>query len=50
MNCTSIYPSPYDKNKFKFIEEMRERYNMFIGHSDHTPDMFVALLQKVQKL
>ena len=43
MNCTSIYPSPYDKINLNFIEEMRERYNIFIGHSDHTPDIWSSL-------
>jgi sialic acid synthase SpsE len=43
MNCTSIYPSPYDKINLNFIEEMRERYKIFIGHSDHTPDIWSSL-------
>lgn len=43
MNCTSIYPSPYNKINLNFIEEMKKRYDVFIGHSDHTPDIWSSL-------
>lgn len=43
MNCTSIYPSPYKKINLNYIEEMIKKYDVFIGHSDHTPDIWSSL-------
>jgi len=42
-NCTSIYPAPYDKINLGFIPEMIARYNVPVGHSDHTPDIWTAI-------
>ena len=43
MNCTSIYPSPYEKINLNFIEEMANKYDVLIGHSDHTSDIWTSL-------
>ncbi|MFC1516098.1 N-acetylneuraminate synthase family protein [Thermodesulfobacteriota bacterium] len=43
MNCTSIYPAPYDKINLGFIPEMMNRYGVPVGHSDHTPDIWTSL-------
>lgn len=42
-NCTSIYPAPYSSINLKLIEVMREKYDVWVGHSDHTPDMWTAV-------
>ena len=42
-NCTSIYPSPYKAINLKLIPKYREEFDVLIGHSDHTPDMWTAL-------
>ena len=43
MNCTSIYPSPYETINLNLIPEYKNKYNVLVGHSDHTPDIWTAL-------
>ena len=42
-NCTSIYPSPYKAINLNLIPKYREEFDVLIGHSDHTPDIWTAL-------
>ena len=42
-NCTSIYPPPYETINLKLIPKYREQFDIHIGHSDHTPDIWTAL-------
>jgi sialic acid synthase SpsE len=43
LNCTSIYPCPYYKVNLGFIEVLKKKYNILVGHSDHTPDYWTAI-------
>ncbi len=43
MNCTSAYPPRYDEVSLGFIPRMREMFDVLIGHSDHTTDIWVPL-------
>lgn len=36
MQCTSSYPTPYDQVGLNIIGEMKQRYNVSVGYSDHT--------------
>ena len=42
-NCTSIYPSPYKAINLKLIPKYRKEFDVLIGHSDHTSDIWTAL-------
>jgi sialic acid synthase SpsE len=42
-NCTSIYPAPYRSINLRLIEELRNKFNVWVGHSDHTPNIWTAL-------
>jgi N-acetylneuraminate synthase len=43
MNCTSIYPAPYSKINLNLIPLYQQRYDVFVGHSDHTPDIWTSI-------
>lgn len=43
MNCTSAYPPSYEEVNLGFIPRMREMYNLFVGHSDHTAEIWTPL-------
>lgn len=43
MNCTSAYPPRYDQVNLRLIPALAERFGVFVGHSDHTPDLWTAL-------
>jgi N,N'-diacetyllegionaminate synthase len=43
MQCTSIYPCPYDEVGLNLIPEMRRKFNVPIGLSDHTPTIYTAI-------
>lgn len=43
MNCTSLYPCPYDKINLGLINYFKMKYNILVGHSDHTPDIATAI-------
>ena len=42
-NCTSIYPPRYDQINLGAIRKMTKEFNILVGHSDHTPDIWTAL-------
>lgn len=42
MNCTSEYPPKYEDINLGVIKVLEERYQIPIGHSDHTPDIFTC--------
>lgn len=43
MNCTSVYPCPYDQVYLKNILRLSEKYNVVVGHSDHTDDIISSI-------
>lgn len=42
MNCTSEYPPKYEDINLGVIKQMESRYQVPIGHSDHTPDIYTC--------
>jgi len=42
MNCTSEYPPVYEDINLGVIDEMKKRFKIPIGHSDHTPDIYTS--------
>ncbi len=42
MNCTSEYPAKHTDVNLGVIKKLKERYNLIIGHSDHTPDIYTC--------
>ncbi len=42
MNCTSEYPPKYEDINLGVIQKLEERYDIPIGHSDHTPDIYTC--------
>jgi len=42
-NCTSIYPAPYDQLNLKLIKKLQLDFDVWVGHSDHTPDIWSSL-------
>ncbi len=42
-NCTSIYPAPYETINLGLIKKYVEQFNVLVGHSDHTPDIWTSL-------
>lgn len=42
MNCTSEYPPKYEDINLGVINVLQQRYNIPIGHSDHTPDIYTC--------
>jgi N-acetylneuraminate synthase len=43
MNCVSEYPARYSDINLGVIRELQERYDLTIGHSDHTPDIYTSI-------
>jgi len=43
MNCTSEYPPNYADMNLGVIDELKKRYDLIIGHSDHTPDIYTSI-------
>jgi sialic acid synthase SpsE len=41
-NCTSEYPPKYEDVNLGVIKQMEERFQLIIGHSDHTPDIYTC--------
>jgi N-acetylneuraminate synthase len=41
-NTVSEYPPKYEDMNLRVINEMIDRYNVVIGHSDHTPDNYTS--------
>lgn len=42
MNCTSEYPARYEDIHLGVIRQLQERYDLVVGHSDHTPDIYTC--------
>ena len=42
-NCTSIYPAPYEAINLGLIPLYKEKFDILVGHSDHTPDIWTSL-------
>jgi N-acetylneuraminate synthase len=40
MNCTSEYPPKYEDLNLGVIKTLMDRYEVPIGHSDHSPDIY----------
>ncbi len=43
MNCVSEYPARHADINLGVIAQMRQRYGLTIGHSDHTPDIYTSI-------
>lgn len=43
LNCTSEYPADHADVNLGVIGVLRERYDLTIGHSDHTPDIHTSI-------
>ncbi len=43
LNCTSEYPARHSDINLGVIHEMQKRYDIIIGHSDHTPDIYTTI-------
>lgn len=43
MHCVSMYPTPYDKVNLPRMIEMKERFNVPVGFSDHSIGIYTAL-------
>jgi sialic acid synthase SpsE len=43
MNCISEYPARHADVNLNVIREMEHRYDMIVGHSDHTPDIHTSI-------
>jgi len=42
LNCTSEYPPNYEDINVNFIKVLKEKFNIIVGHSDHTPDNYTC--------
>jgi sialic acid synthase SpsE len=43
MNCVSEYPANHADVNLKVIGELERRYDLIVGHSDHTPDIYTSI-------
>lgn len=43
MQCTSIYPCPLDKVGLNIISEIKDRYKLKVGFSDHTNNSIASI-------
>lgn len=43
MNCVSEYPARHADINLQVIKQMARRYDLIIGHSDHTPDIYTSI-------
>jgi N-acetylneuraminate synthase len=43
LHCTSMYPTPYDKVHLGAMLELRERYHIPVGLSDHSVGIYTSL-------
>lgn len=48
MQCTSQYPCPPEQSGLNVLDEMRERYNLQVGYSDHTLGLAVPIAAVVK--
>lgn len=50
LQCTSIYPTPFDQVGLNIIDELRNRYQCPVGLSDHTGSVFPGLAAMARNL
>lgn len=43
MNCVSEYPARHADVNLRVIAQMERRYDLIVGHSDHTPDIYTSI-------
>ena len=43
MQCTSEYPCPYKNVGLNLIQELKQRFDLPVGLSDHTPTIYAAI-------
>jgi sialic acid synthase SpsE len=43
MNCTSEYPARHEDVNLGVIRELEQRFDIVVGHSDHTPDIDTSI-------
>jgi sialic acid synthase SpsE len=43
MNCVSEYPAKHKDVNLGVIKELEKRYDLVVGHSDHTPDIHTSI-------
>jgi len=43
MHCTSIYPTPYDKVRLGGIKQLQEAFNLLVGLSDHSANIYACM-------
>lgn len=43
LNCTSAYPTKHEDVQLRVIDQLRTRYDVVVGHSDHTPDIHTSI-------
>lgn len=43
MHCTSMYPTPYDKVRLGAIQELKNKYDLEVGLSDHSMGIYTCL-------
>lgn len=43
MNCTSVYPCPPNLVNLKLIETYSKKFDIMVGHSDHTSSIWTSL-------
>jgi N-acetylneuraminate synthase len=43
MNCVSEYPARHADVNLNVIREIERRYDVIVGHSDHTPDIYTSI-------
>jgi N-acetylneuraminate synthase len=43
MNCVSEYPARHADVNLNVIPELARRYDLIVGHSDHTPDIHTSI-------
>jgi N-acetylneuraminate synthase len=48
MNCTSEYPAKHSDVNLGVIRELQRRFNVPVGHSDHTPDIWTCIAAVAQ--
>jgi N-acetylneuraminate synthase len=48
MQCTSLYPCPYEKIGLNVINELKKNFNLKTGFSDHSGDPLISFLAITQ--
>lgn len=43
MHCTSMYPTPYNKVRLAAIRELKDKFNLEVGLSDHSLGIYTCL-------